>query len=76
MFPFFFFYYSEKEEGRRWRHAHGDTYFYGIKKRGRGRKVTSSQLALKNVSRNIRRYASYFLSENVMLEEETVHSHS
>lgn len=27
-----------------------------------------SQLAFKNVSRNIRTYAAYFSSENVMLE--------
>ncbi|EJQ60106.1 hypothetical protein IEU_02740 [Bacillus mycoides] len=38
--------------------------------------MTFSQLAFKNVSRNIRTYAACFLSENVMLEEETVHSHS
>ncbi|WP_186320892.1 hypothetical protein [Bacillus mycoides] len=50
--------------------------FMKVKKRGRGRKMTLSQLAFKNVSRNIRTYAAYFLSENVMLEEETVHSHS
>ncbi|CAM4212116.1 hypothetical protein BAAL111456_21180 [Bacillus albus] len=32
--------------------------------------MTSSQLVFINVSRNLRRYAAYFLSENVMLEEE------
>lgn len=41
--------------------------FMKVKKRGRGNKMFS-QLAFKNISRNIHTYAAYFLSENVMLE--------
>ncbi|PGV27607.1 hypothetical protein COD75_29240 [Bacillus anthracis] len=75
MFFFFFFYYSEKEERRKKKEERDGNVilmvipiFMKVKKRGRGSKMMFSQLAFKNISRNIRKYAAYFLSENVMLE--------
>ncbi len=64
----FLFYYSEKEEGDGNVILMVIPIFMKVKKAWEGSKMMFSQLVFKNISRNIRTYAAYFLSENVMLE--------